>query len=382
MRIERAELFFLEIPFRMSISHGARSGRTVSDSLVLHVKTTGHEGYGEAVVRDYVSGSLGTATTFQEEAARITSSFLVSLRGLEVSWREVRSHLLGLSCATSALPLLCAVESALLACAAEEEGCDPYTLLGMQPVRTTVVYGATLPIFPLEMARAYVEQCAAMGMTNLKVKLGPDPSYNDAILALCRQRLGAGIDIRVDVNAAWAGIDIGPHMEICSRHGVRVIEQPFPVSSSDEVAAATARLVKAGFLVMADEGILTLDDVRALAESGEAQMLNLRLSKNGGLSRLLELARAAEERGLSYQLGCMVGETGVLSSLGRLAASLLPRPVYLEGGYDDILLERNITKPGFGFGRGGKAQVSRAPGIGYRVDETALRELSRASRAV
>ena len=129
---------------------------------------------------------------------------------------------------------------------------------------------------------------------------------------------------------------------------------------------------------MADEGVLTSADVRSLAESGVAQMLNLRLSKNGGLSRLLALAREAEACGLSYQLGCMVGETGVLSLLGRIAAALLPNPTYLEGGYDDLLLEQNVTVPGFGFGPGGAARIPTGPGMGYRVDEGRLAELSRA----
>jgi L-Ala-D/L-Glu epimerase len=379
MRIQTAELYFLEIPFRLSISHGARAGRTTSDSLVLRVRTAGHEGYGEAVVRDYVSGSLGSGDAFRAASARITGSFLAPFKDRDFSWAEARQELLGLSCPTAALPLLCAVESALLACAAEEEGRDPWSVLGMEPVRPTVVYGATLPVFPLETARAYVEQCAALSMTNLKVKLGTDPRYNDAVLALCRGRLGGQCDIRVDVNSAWDGIDVGPQTEILLRHGVRVIEQPFPAATGLEASAALAR---AGFIVMADESALTLDDVRGLARSGAAQMLNLRLSKNGGLSRLLAMAAEAESLGLTYQLGCMVGETGVLSCMGRLAASLLPRPAYLEGGYDDILLERNITRPGFGFGFGGKAKVARAPGMGYRVDEAALRELSLASLPV
>ena len=47
---------------------------------------------------------------------------------------------------------------------------------------------------------------------------------------------------------------------------------------------------------MADEGVLTAADVRSLAASGSAQVLNLRLSKNGGLGRVLTLA--AGGRGL------------------------------------------------------------------------------------
>ncbi|HEY9593845.1 MAG TPA: enolase C-terminal domain-like protein, partial [Spirochaetia bacterium] len=131
---------------------------------------------------------------------------------------------------------------------------------------------------------------------------------------------------------------------------------------------------------MADEGVLTTADVRRLAETGAAQMLNLRLSKNGGIARVLLLAREAESRGMRYQLGCMVGETGVLSAAGRIAAALLPDPAWLEGGYDELLLEDNITVPGFGFGPGGVARIERGRGMGYRVDREKLERFSTARR--
>jgi muconate cycloisomerase len=107
-------------------------------------------------------------------------------------------------------------------------------------------------------------------------------------------------------------------------------------------------------------------------------VLNLRLSKNGGVNRVLALAAEAESRGLSYQLGCMVGETGILSCLGRLAASLLPKPLYIEGSYDEMLLEENIVSPSFGFGPGGKAPILRGQGMGYHMEEGRLEKFSRA----
>ena len=70
MIIERAEMSFLEIPFRMSVTHGARADRTFSDSLVLRLEADGTSGYGEAVVRDYVSGSLGIGEDFRGQAVR------------------------------------------------------------------------------------------------------------------------------------------------------------------------------------------------------------------------------------------------------------------------------------------------------------------------
>jgi muconate cycloisomerase len=217
-----------------------------------------------------------------------------------------------------------------------------------------------------------------MGIRDLKVKVGPDARANEAVLSLCRTILGAGCDLRVDANSTWAPAGVDEQARICERHGVRVIEQPFAAGSSEAGDAAARLLAARGFRVMADEGVLTAADVRTLASRGTAQMLNLRLSKNGGLVRLLSLAQEADACGLGYQLGCMVGETGILSCLGRVAASLLPHPVYLEGGYDDLLLEQNITVPSFGFGPGGKAEVVRAAGMGYRVDEERLTAFTRA----
>jgi len=373
MRIESSELHFLEIPFRMSFSHGARTGRISSDSIVLRVSSAGHDGFGEAVVREYVSGSLGEGDELRQEAARITSTLLAPLKGRDLIWRQAAEILARIPCTPSSLPLLCAVESAVLACAVEEQGTDVYTVLEREPVRTTVVYGGVLPFVPVETARAVLSTCARLKLTNLKVKVGRDPLYNAEILRLCRRALGDDFDLRVDANSTWTLADADEQLEICARHGVRVIEQPFPVAES---AGQAARMAGKGFSIMADEGVLTSADVRSLASSGGAQLLNLRLSKNGGLSRVLALAAEAEACGMSYQLGCMVGETGILSCMGRLAASLLPRPSYIEGSYDEILLEQNIVSPSFGFGPGGRAPICRGPGMGYRVEREQLSKFS------
>ena len=380
MRIDHAQLHFLEIPFRLSLSHGARAGRVSSDSIVLRLAGRGRNGCGEAVVREYVSGSLGTGDELRREAARIISALLAPLRGRELPWPEARDYLAGLSCEPSALPLLCAVESAVLSLAvdesaAHEAAADAYSVLEQPPLRATVVYGVVLPFVPLAEAGKLIGMCAQAGVTNVKVKVGSDLSYNEGILSLCRSMLGAGFDLRVDANSAWTAADTDAQLAVLERCGVHLVEQPFPAS---EGPASASRLASLGFSVMADEGVLTSADVRRLAETGSAQVLNLRLSKNGGLSRVLSLAREAEACGLSYQLGCMVGETGVLSCMGRLAASLVPRPRYVEGSYDELLLAENIVSPSFGFGPGGRAPIMRGAGMGYRVEEEKLARFTRA----
>ena len=68
--------------------------------------------------------------------------------------------------------------------------------------------------------------------------------------------------------------------------------------------------------------------------------------------------------------------------MGRLAASLLPRPLYIEGSYDELLLEENIVTPSFGFGRGGKRADLPGPRDGLPGGRTEARsEFSRARLA-
>ena len=73
-------------------------------------------------------------------------------------------------------------------------------------------------------------------------------------------------------------------------------------------------------------------------------------------------------QGLKYQLGSHVGETGILSVTGRIAASLMKNPAYVDGSFDDYILSANITEKSYTFGKGGKAPVISGKGIGYDVD--------------
>jgi muconate cycloisomerase len=376
MSIENVEVFFLRIPLRLSISHGARADRSFSDSFIVKIATSsGAAGHGEGVVRDYVSGSLGGGSLLKEQVAQSVGRLIAPLKKWSGTWKDVEASLGGARCEDNELPLVCALETAFLDLSCRMAGVDVFSLLGVKPLSSTIRYGGALPLLPLDQVAAYIAMYASFGFANLKIKVGSDVAYNDRILSMCRQALGAGFDIRVDANASWKIDDADRHLDVCARHGVTLIEQPFPVRAQG-LAPIVARANERGLRFMADEGFLTAADVATIASSGTSQMLNLRLSKNGGLSRVLSLGRDATANGLSYQLGCMVGETGVLSALGRVAAAMLPAAVYVEGSYDDFLLSENVTTRSFGFGPGGNAPVIRGQGVGFEVDGEKLVQLS------
>jgi muconate cycloisomerase len=123
---------------------------------------------------------------------------------------------------------------------------------------------------------------------------------------------------------------------------------------------------------MADESVLTAEDVKRSAKEKTFGMINIRLAKNGGLLKALELAETAEKLGIRYMSGCHVGETGILSAAGRAAASLMKSPQYTDGSYDSHLLSGNISMEDLSFGFGGRADIIRNNGLGFKIDKNKI----------
>ena len=116
--------------------------------------------------------------------------------------------------------------------------------------------------------------------------------------------------------------------------------------------------------------------------SGRVARQNLRLSTCGGFVRTHELAALAQREGLGYQLGCQVGETGILSAAGRHFAASVGNIRYLEGSYDRYLVKERLTTEDLTFGRGGFAPALQGPGLGVTIDEAALRRATVATHRI
>ena len=77
-------------------------------------------------------------------------------------------------------------------------------------------------------------------------------------------------------------------------------------------------------------------------------MLNVRLSKCGGIFPSLRIIGLAQRSGLGLQLGCHPGETAILSAAGRHVASRVDGLSWVEGSYDRHILRqtsRTTTSP-------------------------------------
>jgi muconate cycloisomerase len=216
------------------------------------------------------------------------------------------------------------------------------------------------------------------GLRDFKLKCGLGREADRANLQAALRQLGRALrtgrcTLRVDVNGGWDADTTPQRVAELAAAGVCLVEQPV-------FAPAEALLELAGrctLPLMADESLLTEQDARTLCREPLRVCWNIRLSKNGGFARCLKLARLAAERGVSLTVGCMVGESSLLSACQRLLLQWAPTPRFVEGNYGRFLLADDLTRRSLRFGFGGRLSVLRGGAAGLAPDPAKLARYGR-----
>jgi L-alanine-DL-glutamate epimerase-like enolase superfamily enzyme len=183
------------------------------------------------------------------------------------------------------------------------------------PAPLTTAYTISLDT-PAAMAAA-AERAAWRPL--LKVKLGDE---DDAKRIAAVRRAAPRAEIIVDVNEGWRADDLAPNLAACADAGVTLVEQPLP-EGKDEALARIKRVIP----VCADESVHDRASLETLA--GKYDAVNVKLDKAGGLTEALALAGAAEQRGLSVMVGCMVATS--LAMAPAMLVAQRARVVDLDG---------------------------------------------------
>jgi muconate cycloisomerase len=370
MRLVAATLYALRIPFVAAFTHSARERRW-SDSVVVRVRDeAGTEGWGEGAPRPYVTG----------ESVDLMVRHLAAELWPRVADREIPPVAAGQDLAAiadvvpqTAVPGVlapgasrAALELAILDCALRRGGRGMAAVL--PPRRARVVYGGVITAGPVERAAQHARQMRAIGLQHVKVKVG----FADDVarVAAVREVLGPDVAVRLDANGGWTPERAVEVLTAVAPFDVAAIEQPLPRGD----AAAVRRLREAtGVPVMADESVVTAGDLEALIAAQAIDLVNVRVSKCGGLTRSLAIATRAAAAGLRVQVGSQVGETAILSAAGRHLAAALPEVAFVEGSFGTLLLGEDVCVESVRFGHRGEAPILTGPGLGIRVIEERLR---------
>ena len=384
MRIVQLSMFEVSLPLRKRVEH-ASATRQKSDNIVVRCALAdGTIGWGEGVPREYVTGESPSGA-FEQLAATAVAEQLSAECG---SWLDVISLCEAFQLATVrddprgcyGNALRCAIELSIL---------DAFGRVFQQSVaklvehvrsaaqiraaHSKVRYSGAIASNSLRKVRRNALVARVYGFAQCKLKVGIPHSDDRRRVGTARRWLGRRVDLRLDANEAWRAGEAAHKMRSLLNFGISCIEQPVP---HEEVAglAEVRRQVKVP--IMLDESLTSLVDAKHSIEQQTCDVFNIRLSKCGGFLNSLQLAGVAHAAGLTYQLGCHPGESGILSAAGRHWACSVAGIRYLEGSYDRHLVSERLTDEDLTFGYGGWAPALAGPGLGIHVDEQAVQRLA------
>lgn len=332
MRIDTCSI---DLPFRTAFVHASARRKQTAAVAVRICDDDRVAGYGEGCPRDYVTGEdVPGALEWLDRHAADWARQAGTLAGLQaliaLESDEIDRH----------PAAFCALELALLDRLARRHKRSVEALLGLQtlkaPQPVTAVLGASNPFLFWLQSRRFRQA----GMSDVKLKLTGDAGRDlRRVRGLAWARL-----IRVDGNNLWLNAsEAATGLHPLLPH-IWAVEEP--LAARDYIGLIELQRAT-GLTVILDESLTCdhdLDAFLALKPPATGFIVNLRLSKLGGLLRTLALAERLQSAGFGLILGSQVGETSLLARAGLAAAANLNLRSY-EGAYGLHLLARDAFTP-------------------------------------
>ncbi len=381
--IKRVTVYPLAIPMRRKVSH-ASSERVVADPVVLELELMdGTVGYGETLARPYVTGE--TPESVIESVKEVFVDRLLEFHpagffdGVEtieaLPWRNSNGNLIAAARAAVELALLDAYSRHFQVSLDRIAGWADLAGFGAPGSTPQIRYSAVLAGSTLAGTMKWLRLAWWYGLRQFKLKVGleGDDQRLRAVLSYLRKPIAKNrASLRLDANGCWTPSQAIERLGAWSDLPIAGVEQPLAKGAEDDLGSLKACVRQP---LMYDESLVTIEDADRLIERKVADGFNIRISKCGGLIPSLRLAHLAHKHGITVQLGCMVGETSILSAAGRRFLELTPRVRFAEGWYSLFLLRCDVMRRGLRFGYGGRGHALGPYGLGIEVDRQRLEAL-------
>jgi L-alanine-DL-glutamate epimerase-like enolase superfamily enzyme len=335
-RVRSLAVETLDVPLLSPFGISGGSLGTARNALATVVLEDGTVGLGEAAPFPAYNGET------QEGALGALRRAERWLPGWDCGdWRAVAAEFRsreGPGCGSS----LCALETAMLDALAIRDGLPLWRFFGpgASELETDMTVTTGTPMEAGEAARAI----RARGVRVIKVKVGgPGGAAADLERIAAVAEAAPGAPLILDANAGLSRAGASELVRGLRRAGIAplLLEQWLP---RDDLEGMRALGAESGWTVAADEAASSAADVRRIAESRAAQVVNVKLMK-AGVSEALAVVEAARIAGIGLMIGGNV-ET-VLSmtvsacfavGLGGFSFADLDTPLFLAsnpfvGGY-------------------------------------------------
>lgn len=359
--VDSIEPYKLEIPFKFSFRH-ASAERSGTLTCWIVASAYGRHGFGEGCPRPYVTTEdLETASRFFKNYSAEWTRSIHDVKSLR-EWCEKHSSVIDANPAAWT-----AVEIALLDLFGKCCNHSIDALIGLPEVSGTFYYSAVLGDCNTDEFEIQLNQYLKAGFSAFKIKLSGDPARDSAKVRVLTEAGVSPDKVRADANNVWTSLDSAVRHLSELAFPFFAIEEPLGRGDYEGMMKIASALKTS---IILDESLTCMSQLNMLAGAPESWILNLRVSKLGGLFRSLCLLDAARRRQLRVIIGAHVGEASVLARTAlSLANNARDTLVGQEGAFGNHLLCEDVADPSLMFGADGILNVSSpfGPGLGLSI---------------
>ena len=310
MKITAIRAYQVDLPLkegRYSWSNG--NFVEVFDSTVVEVETDGGiTGYGECcpLGSAYLPAyAAGVRSGLAEIAPKVIG---MDPRALDVVNRHMDAVLRGHAYVKSAIDMAC------WDILGKATGLPVHALLGGRAQENVKLYRAISQIEPAAMA-ANVAGYRAEGYTKFQLKVGADADSDIERIRLCAKEMRAGDILVADANTGWTMHEAARVVQAVRDIDV-YIEQPCP---SYEECLITRRRTALPFIL--DEVITGVESLTRGLADGAMDVINLKISKVGGLTRARLMRDLCVAAGVPMTIEDTWGGDIITAAIAHLAQS-------------------------------------------------------------
>jgi L-alanine-DL-glutamate epimerase-like enolase superfamily enzyme len=360
MKLTGLSLKKLNIPFKVSFKHTSAE-RSVTQSIwVTAVSNSGNVGHGEGCPREYVTNeSLETAASFFETHQASIIDKVNSLESLTIWMLDHKNEI------DKNPAAWCAIELALLDLLAQEDKQNIENVLGLDTISQPFQYTAVLGDSSIEVFSAQLERYITMGFSDFKIKISGNIERDNEKLTLFKKYDQQKIRLRIDANNIWKDAEAAITYIKALSFPVFAIEEPL---SAGQYEALNKIASACGIKIILDESFLNADDFVKIKGPTSHWIINLRVSKMGGLLRSLLVVKQATQLGISLIVGAQVGETSLLTR-AALTVSNSARDILIaqEGAFGTLLLQHDICDSPLMFKEKGVLNFTPSSPYGFQL---------------
>ncbi len=293
----------LRIPLSMTfaISLGKQD---FYDAVIVETVMDGTKGYGEAETIQQITGES------PEVLYDVALGIARSLDGTSVESIEALASLIGSYCHGNTAAKS-GVEMSIWDAISRHHRVNLSRMLGgsLKPRSTSL----TIPIGGVKENLDLLSKYQMAGAKIIKVKVGMDVGSDIDRIKQIAGNLNNGVRFFVDANQGFNLSQAIRISGVLSRTEALFMEQPMP--RHDFRGLADLRK-KTDIPIMLDESISAPQDVINAVLYGSADMINVKLSKSGGIRNALKILHTAEAAGMDAMVGCMLeSKLGISASL-------------------------------------------------------------------